>query len=733
MPAPAGPLGDGPTRRSRRRRGATRGDREAGGGPAADQRLPRARPPDRRPRPARRAPSDHPRLDPPPTASRSGTWTASSSPDGLARRATQATLREILDTLRETYCGTIGVEYMHIQDPEQQALAAGAHGADAQHAAARRRRASSALLERLIEAESFEHFLHTQLRRPEALLARGRRGAHPDARRADRATPARLGVARGRHRHGHRGRLNVLANIARQAAASRSSREFEGSSIPTHVQGDGRREVPPRRTRRPHARASGETMHRLARRRTRATSRPSTRWSRAWSAPSRTRLRRPRARDAVAAAPDPRRRRLRRPGRRGRDAQPSQLAGYTTGGTLHFIVNNQIGFTTDPDGRALDPLLHRHREDVEAPDLPRQRRRPRGRASHAAELAFDVPPEVPARRRDRHGLLPPPRPQRGRRAGFTQPLLYAKIKTPPVGRASSTATQLVREGVVTDGEVERSSRGLDARKQRSSRHAGDTAAHGAPRRRRLARPAAARAARRWTPRRCRADARARRRAAARHVARRASRSTRSSQRSSSSARTLLERPGGDRLGARPRRSPSARCCSRACRSASPARTASAARSASATPSCTTRRPGDRVHRRCSTSRRRQAPLRGLQQPALRGRASSASSTATAWPTRDARALGGAVRRLRQRRAGHHRPVHRSAPSRSGASRAASCCSCRTATRARGRSTPARASSASCSSAPRTTSRSPTAPRRRSTSTCCAARRARRRSASRSSS
>ena len=65
-------------------------------------------------------------------------------------------------------------------------------------------------------------------------------------------------------------------------------------------------------------------------------------------------------------------------------------------------------------------------------------------------------------------------------------------------------------------------------------------------------------------------------------------------------------------------------------------------------------------------------------------------------------LGGAVRRLRQRRADHRRRVHLVARSRSGASARPSSCCCRTATRARGRTTPPAGSSATCRCAPRTT-------------------------------
>ncbi len=92
----------------------------------------------------------------------------------------------------------------------------------------------------------------------------------------------------------------------------------------------------------------------------------------------------------------------------------SQLRGYRTGGTdprrrqqpgrLHHLAEQL----------ALVDLLHRRRPDDPGADLPRQRRRPRGvRAGGRAGLR--VPPGVPQGRRHRHGLLPPPRSQRGRR------------------------------------------------------------------------------------------------------------------------------------------------------------------------------------------------------------------------------------------------------------------------------------------------------------------------------
>ena len=194
------------------------------------------------------------------------------------------------------------------------------------------------------------------------------------------------------------------------------------------------------------------------------------------------------------------------------------LHGYRTGGTIHVVVNNQIGFTTLPeDARSSTyctdvakmvhaPAFHVNGDDPEA-------------VAYVAGLALEYRQKFKQGRGHRHGLLPALGPQRGRRAEL-HPAAHVRARSRATPRSATLyGEQLVREGVVTREELDALWAAKKAEMQRR-RAATGALRHDRRAARRSSPP-------RWTPRRCGAGC-ATVLQGPRHAARRASRSTPSS-------------------------------------------------------------------------------------------------------------------------------------------------------------------------------------------------------------
>ena len=250
----------------------------------------------------------------------------------------------------------------------------------------------------------------------------------------------------------HRGRLNVLANIVGKTLR-RDLPRVRGRHRPDDRAGLGRREVPPRARR-----ASSSSRDR--RRRSRSTLASNPRHLEAVDPVV----------EGMARAKQDLHRATRVVSRRCRccihgDAafagqgvvaetlNLSELRGYRTGGTIHLVINNQVGFTTAP---AVGPLARIYATDVakmvQAPIFHVNGDDPEA-CVRVGPARVRLPPGVPQGRRHRHGLLPPARPQRGRRAQLTQPLMYERIDERRRVRKLYTEA-LVNRGDITVEEAE---------------------------------------------------------------------------------------------------------------------------------------------------------------------------------------------------------------------------------------------------------------------------------------
>src|SRR6516165_3798908 len=147
-----------------------------------------------------------------------------------------ATLREILETLRETYCGKIGCEYMNIQVPEQKRWLQRRMEPQANNWPLERQ-TRLRILRNLIAAEEFEHFLHSRFVGQKRFALEGAESALAiveeilERASANQVHEVVIGMA-------HRGRLNFLANVVGKDVRQIFS-EFEGELDPSSTQGSG--------------------------------------------------------------------------------------------------------------------------------------------------------------------------------------------------------------------------------------------------------------------------------------------------------------------------------------------------------------------------------------------------------------------------------------------------------------------------------------------------------------
>jgi 2-oxoglutarate dehydrogenase E1 component len=364
-----------------------------------------------------------------------------------------ATLREILAICRASYCGSIGVEFMHIQDPDQKAWIQrrieGAPWVGGFSAAEKRE-----LLFDLTKAEAFEAFCARKFVGTKRFGLEGGESTIPALEEVIETT-ARAGVTEIAIGMAHRGRLNVLANVVKKPFQQIFS-EFQGvGAHPDDVQGSG--DVKYHLGTSTDIEVDGQHKVHLS-------LQPN---------PSHLEAVNPvvvgkiRARQDMAGDT------------RGRHSMMgillhgdaafagqgvvyetmamSQLIGYRTGGTVHIVTNNQIGFTTVPAhaysglyctdvAKSVQaPIWHVNGDDPEAVVFA---------ARMAAEFrqlfATDVVLDIVCYRRHGHN--------EGDEPAFTQPIMYGRI------REMRTTRTLYAERLAAEGSVpaEESKAMLDA-------------------------------------------------------------------------------------------------------------------------------------------------------------------------------------------------------------------------------------------------------------------------------
>ena len=359
----------------------------------------------------------------------------------------QATLRQIVHAVRETYCGSIGVEYMHIENPEQKKwLQARIEGTRNQREFTPR--GKQAILERLTAAEMFEKFLDKKYTGTKRFGLDGGETMIPALEQIIKRG-SQLGVKEVVVGMTHRGRLNVLANFMNKRFAAIFS-EFQGNAAnPEDVQGSA--DVKYHLGTSADREFDGRVVHLSL------TANPSHLEAVNTVVLGKVRAkqeqRKDKNREQVMGLLMHGDASFAGQGLVPESLDLSELDGYKTGGSIHFIVNNQIGFTTNPVASRSGPYCSDIAKGVQAPifhvnaDDPEAVLFCAGLAvEFRQEFKRDVVIDMFCYRRFGHNESDEP--------AFTQPLMYQKIAAHPTTR-QIYSQRLLEEGSISQEEADR--------------------------------------------------------------------------------------------------------------------------------------------------------------------------------------------------------------------------------------------------------------------------------------
>ena len=382
------------------------------------------------------------------------------------------TIREVMAILKRTYCGNVGIQFMHIAEPDEKSwLQQRFEGPDAFEKNGFTREGKIAILNKLIEAEGFERFLHKRFPGTKRFGLDGAEAMVPAMEQIIKRGGA-LGVDEMVFGMAHRGRLNMLAAVMGKPYRA-IFHEFQGgSTVPSDIEGSG--DVKYHMGASSNREFDGNHVHLSL------TANPShleivnpvvlgkARAKQAFD-----------IREANAGQPEETwtldRSKVVPMLIHGDAAFAGQgvvaecfalmgLKGYRTGGTIHFVVNNQIGFTTSPRNSRSSPYPSDVALMVQAPIFHVNGDDPEA-VVFAAKVATefrqkfkkDVVVDMFCYRRFGHN--------EGDDPTFTQPLMYSKIRALPSTR-EIYAARLIAEGVIdpaaVDAEVARFEAFLDA-------------------------------------------------------------------------------------------------------------------------------------------------------------------------------------------------------------------------------------------------------------------------------